>query len=105
MAYATVIDYRFLYSRTLGQLEQELGMGYRPKMGYELLNDVDFLQKSNNIKTKLSLLPRKCKVSGKSIWFKLAYRVRHTDFGWDMDEYHIDRWYSSTEYVILRLKA
>ena len=80
-------------------------MGYRPKMGYELLNDVDFLQKSKNIKAKFSLWPRKCKVSGKSIWFKLAYRVRHTDFGWDMDEYHVDRWYSSPEYIILRLKS
>lgn len=71
----------------------------------ERVDDVVFLQGTKDIKTKFSLLPRKCKVSGKSIWFKFAYRVRHTYMGWDMDENYIDRWYSSTEYIILRLKA
>ena len=69
------------------------------------MDDVTFLQRTKNVKAKLSLWPRKCKVSGKSIWFKIAYRVRHSYMGWDMDENHIDRWYSSTEYVILRLKS
>ena len=93
--------FTYLCSATGGEPD----MGYRPKMGYELLNEIDFLQKSKNVKAKFSLWPRRCKVSGKSIWFRVAYRVRHTDFGYDMDEYHIDRWYSTPEYIILRLKA
>ena len=69
------------------------------------IDDVRFLQASKDIKAKFSLWPRKCRVSGKSIWFKIAYRVRHTYMGYDMDENYIDRWYSSTEYIILKLKA
>jgi len=69
------------------------------------MDDVTFLQGTKDIKAKFSLLPRKCKVSGKSIWFKIAYRVRHCYIGWDMDENHEDRWYSIPEFVILRLKA
>lgn len=85
----------------LGQLK----MGYRPHRDAERMDDITFLQGTKDIKAKFSLWPRKCRVSGKSIWFKIAYRVRHTDFGWDMDEYNIDRWYSTPEYIILRLKA
>jgi len=80
-------------------------MGYRPRKDYDRMDDVTFLQGTKDIKAKFSLLPRKCKVSGKSIWFKIAYRVRHCYIGWDMDENHEDRWYSIPEFVILRLKA
>ena len=80
-------------------------MGYRPRKDQERMDDVTFLNGTRNIKAKFSLWPRKCRVSGKSIWFRVAYRVRHTDFGWDMDEYHVDRWYSTPEFIILRLKA
>lgn len=97
----------------LGQLDSEFvglreevdSMGYRPIIDYDAMDDLTFLIGTKNIKAKFSLRPRKCNVSGKSIWFKMAYRVRHTYRGWDLDLHYEDRWYSSTEYVILRLKA
>lgn len=80
-------------------------MGYRPVKDYSVLDEVAFLQGTKDVKRKFSLWPRKCRVSGKSIWFKNAYRVRHAVMGWDMDEYYNDRWYSTPEYIMLRLKA
>lgn len=67
-------------------------------------NDI-FLRGADDVKLRFSFLPRKCRVSGKSIWFKTAYRVRYAVVGWDMDEYYNDRWYSKQEYVMLVLKA
>ena len=51
---------------------------------------------------RLSLLPRKCSSSKKNIWFKFAYRVRHTyhEMHGNSNE---DRWYDKHEYIKLKL--
>ena len=58
----------------------------------------------NTTKYILSLLPRKCNLSNKNIWFKFAYRVRHTyhEMHGNSNE---DRWYDKHEYIKLRLMA
>ena len=56
----------------------------------------------NTTKYRLSFLPRKCRSSNKNIWFKFAYRVRHT-----YNEMHgnsnEDRWYDKHEFLKLKL--
>jgi hypothetical protein len=46
-----------------------------------------------------SFLPRKCRVSGETLWFKKAYRVRFYD-----PAGHEDRWYCQREYLWKLLK-
>lgn len=45
------------------------------------------------------LLPRKCYISGESLWFKKAWRVRFHDWSG-----HEDRWYCQREYLWKMLK-
>ena len=56
------------------------------------------------VELKLSIWPRKCHSSKKSIWFKSAYRVRWflrlNDYGTE----YCDRWYTKSEYIKLRLQ-
>lgn len=44
-------------------------------------------------------LPRKCRISGESLWFKKAWRVRLYDWA-----SHDDRWYCEREYLWKMLK-
>ena len=51
-------------------------------------------------KNKLfSFLPRRCCVSGESIWLKKAWRIRFQDYGG-----HEDRWMCEREYLWKMLK-
>ena len=43
--------------------------------------------------------PRKCKLSGESLWFKKAWRIRFHDYAG-----HEDRWYCEREYLWKMLK-
>lgn len=46
-----------------------------------------------------SLLPRKCRASGESLWLKKAWRIRFSDWAG-----HEDRWYCEREYLWKLLK-
>ena len=76
---------------------------------YKTVSDVEFLNLPTTVTRKLSLFPRKCRISGKTIWMKFAYRVRFSEIvrHWDREEHeqHTDRWYLEREYIMLRLKA
>ena len=81
-------------------------------MGIAAISDVRWVDPETKVhhgykKTtvKLSLLPRVCHYSKTSLWFKLAYRVRHTYYGYNGESTHEDRWYDKNSYIILRLKA
>ncbi len=50
-------------------------------------------------KKVFSLLPRKCRLSGESLWLKKAWRVRFEDWAG-----HEDRWYCEREYLWKLLK-
>lgn len=50
-------------------------------------------------KLVFSFLPRKCKRSGESLWFKKAWRIRFHDWSG-----HEDRWYCEREYLWKVLK-
>ena len=58
----------------------------------------------NTTKYRLSLLPRRCNSSNQSIWFKFAYRVRHTYHEMHGNSIE-DRWYNKHEYIKLRLQG
>jgi len=47
----------------------------------------------------LSILPRKCCVSGESLWLKKAWRCRLDDWAG-----HEDEWYSERSYLWKKLK-
>jgi hypothetical protein len=60
--------------------------------------------KNGYMQLRYSLLPRKCHASGKSIWLRRAYchsiqRISNVRFSKPKE-----RWYSSTEYIMLLLK-
>ncbi len=83
-----------------------LDMGYMLKTAKD---EIDWVHETiaygdNSTKYTLSLLPRKCRSSNKNIWFKFAYRVRHTyhEMHGNSNE---DRWYDKHEYIKLRLQG
>lgn len=47
----------------------------------------------------LCWLPKKCEISGESLWFKRAYRVRYHHWG-----VHEDQWFCEREYLWKILK-
>lgn len=64
-----------------------------------LLDDMDpvwFYSRKENV---FSFLPRKCRISGESLWFKKAWRVRWEDWSGIDDE-----WYCEREYLWKMLK-
>ena len=69
----------------------------------ENMPDTEWI-KNGDMELRYSLLPRRCHVSGKSIWLRQAYchKIRYMEnvrFGRPKE-----RWYSPTEYTILLLK-
>lgn len=76
------------------------GTGY---LSSDRMNDATWLSNAKS-ELKFCLLPRKCCVTRKTIWLKLAYRSRrHFRLG-DIDFITEDRWYDKIEFLILRLK-
>ena len=72
-----------------------------------LKDDIDWIHDTVSygvkyVNYKLSILPRRCNSSKKNIWFKFAYRVRHSFHGW-YDHHEEDRWYDKHEYIKLKL--
>ena len=87
-----------------GQLEMSYGVSAKA------ISDVQWVNPNNEMhhgrkKTsfRLSILPRWCHSSKKSIWFKMGYRVRHIYYGYNGETTHEDRWYSKIEYLKLRI--
>lgn len=64
-----------------------------------LLDVDDFVWDHSSHKRVFSFLPRRCHVSGESLWFKKAYRCRFYDWAG-----HEDEWYSEQSYVWKKLK-
>jgi hypothetical protein len=82
----------------------QLDMGYQPKVAP--ISDLVWVNlapasEKKLVELKLSIWPRKCHSSKKSIWFKCAYRIRWYSQLYD----YIDRWYTKSEYIKLRLMA
>lgn len=71
-------------------------------MGYS--DTESFIAHSIGVQLRFSWLPTKCALSGKSIWFKNAYRhtAMYTGPGDPVFEH---RWYDQHEYVIAKLKG
>ena len=65
-------------------------------------DDKQFLSRSI-IDLKWSLWPRRCHVSGRWLWLKQAYRAMYVITG-PGDPCIWFRWYSNTEYLMLKLK-
>lgn len=63
------------------------------------LLDDNFVWDYSSHERKISFLPRKCCVSGESLWFKRAWRCRFDD--WFS---HEDEWYSEQTYLWKKLK-
>jgi hypothetical protein len=85
-----------------------LDMGYQPKSDVPSFSDANWInitpeEKRKLTELKLSIWPRKCNSSKKSIWFKYAYRVRWFARLNDYGIQHSDRWYTKSEYIKLRL--
>jgi hypothetical protein len=84
-------------------------MGWMPKPAP--ISDVNWVKDKSLFYTgsvetsyRLSLFPRKCRVSKQSLWLKKAYRVRHTHYSYSgIDDSTEDRWYDKKEYFKLRL--
>lgn len=64
-----------------------------------LLDDDNFIWDHSSHKRVFSFLPRKCHVSGESLWFKKAYRC--TFYHWAGEEFE---WYSEQSYIWKKLK-
>ena len=64
-----------------------------------LLDHDDLKYIAEDTRIVFSFLPRKCRVSGESIWLKKAWRVRFTDW-----QGHLDYWYCEREYLWKILK-
>jgi hypothetical protein len=85
---------------------------------YEIskLSDTEFIRSAKTAdpnvgvaaSLKISLFPRRCRITGKLIWMQLAYRVRrsHIEFQSNLapEVHHIDRWYSKPGFVMLTLQ-
>jgi len=54
-------------------------------------------------KLKFSFFPRKCCISNKSLWFKMAYKSTAMFTG-PGDPIHEDRWYDKNEFILKQLK-
>lgn len=66
-------------------------------------DDKRFLSRSD-VELKWLLWPRRCHVSGRWMWLTRAYRAMYVITG-PGDPAIWYRWYSNTEYVILKLKG
>lgn len=115
------IGYRFLSGKISGLLDN-CYIGAREEAEfmvyqYEISNmsDTEFIRSAKTAdpnvgvaaRLKISLFPRRCRITDKLIWMQLAYRVRrtHIDFQTDFPEvHHIDRWYSKPGFVMLTLQ-
>lgn len=64
-----------------------------------LLDDMPGWRYKPNVQKLTSWFPRKCEISGESLWLKKAYRVRY--YGWDTYE---DCWFCEREYLWKTLK-
>ena len=60
--------------------------------------------KNAEVKLKFCFLPKKCFNTDKLLWFKYAYRTRNTYRVENDILLHDDRWYSTNEFIIMRLK-
>jgi hypothetical protein len=83
-----------------------LDMGFMPIKNID--DDIDWIHNTvsygnRTTKYRLSILPRKCCSSKKNIWFKFAYRVRHSLHGSFDPYFDEDRWYDKHEYIKLKL--
>ena len=58
------------------------------------------------VKLKFCLLPRKCSESGKSLWFKRAYRIKQRYYSKSDNPYEIVyyNWVDKNEYIIWKLR-
>ena len=106
MVFGIVIVCKFRFSRMHGQLD----MGYQPKSDVPSFSDANWInitpeEKRKLTELKLSIWPRNCNSSKKSIWFKSAYRVRWFSRLNDYGTQHSDRWYTKSEYIKLRLQG
>lgn len=54
---------------------------------------------------KFCILPKRCKLSGRVMWFERAYRSRRYFREGDMDIRREDRWFDPDAFMILRLKT
>ena len=66
-------------------------------------DDKRFLSQ-NDVELKWLLWPRRCQVSGRWLWLTQAYCARYVITG-PGDPCIWYRWYSNTEYLILKLKG
>jgi hypothetical protein len=96
MVFGIVIVCKSRYLRMHGLLD----MGWVPKA--VPLSDIDWISQAS-CALKLSIWPRKCRISNRLLWFKNAYRARRNiEAGQGI--YCEDRWYSSEEFIVLKLK-
>ena len=104
MVLGIVIVCKFRFSRMHGPPD----MGWQPKAApFSDRHWINRTPDSNRKLTelKLSVLPRRCHSSKKSIWLKSAYRVRWFSRLNDYGTEHRDRWYTKSEYIKLRLQG
>jgi hypothetical protein len=66
-------------------------------------DDKRFLSQKD-VELKWSLWPRRCHVSGRWLWLTRAYRAMYVITG-PGDPCIWYRWYSNTEYLVLKLKG
>jgi hypothetical protein len=64
------------------------------------LLDDDFVWNRAVHSRRISFLPRKCYISGESLWLKKAWRCRFYDWSGEEDE-----WYSERAYLWKKLKV
>lgn len=63
-----------------------------------------FKRRCISSKVKFSLWPRKCFYSGRSLWFKNAYRMTAMITG-PGEPIFEDRWVDKKEYIFLKIKG
>lgn len=69
----------------------------------ELANEVDYLNLANS-EYKRSFLPRKCCVSGESIWMHKAYKCSRLSYSFEDTKFYEQRWYSKDQFLLIKLR-
>lgn len=69
----------------------------------EIANEIDYLNLAY-IEYKRSFLPRKCCVSGESIWMRKAYKCSRKTFSTENIQYYEKRWYSKDQFLLIKLR-
>ena len=77
-----------------------MGTSYR---GSDEMNNATWLSNAHT-KLKWCIWPRRCYITNKILWLRLAYRSRRSFRIEDNNFIQEDRWYDRNEFIIMRLK-